>query len=346
MKLLYITRKYPPMVGGMEKLSYGLAQEFQKHTDLTLISWGGSQKFLPIIFPYFFLLALFLVPIKKIDHVHIGDSLLSPIGLFLKKIYAVKISITVMGLDIIWGMPIYKSLIPKIVAGFDKIICISYSTMKECVKRGISAKKITVIPPGINPQEYKVSANRSDLENILNSDLKDKKVFITVGRLVKRKGVVWFIENVLPKLNKNVIYVVIGEGEEKDKIEKVILKNNLAKRVFLLGKISEEKLKIIYNTADLFVMPNYTVKGTMEGFGIVAVEASAAGLPVVASNIEGIQDAIINNKTGILTDPLNIESFLKSINSALKLNKKEIIKTVEQNYSWPLLGQKYLKAIS
>ena len=345
MRLLFFTRKFPPQVGGMEKLSYGLSKEFGKHADTTLITWGHSQKFLPVFIPFAFLRALFIIPLKKIDHVHLGDALLAPLGLILKKLYGVKVSVTVMGLDIVYDFPVYRFIIPGSVALLDKVICISQATKSECVKRGVLEKKCVVITPGVYPEEFQTKASRHDLEKIVKKDLSGKKVLITVGRLVKRKGVYWFIDKVLPKLNSNIIYLVIGDGTEKDLIEISINKNNLSDRVFLLGKIRDEDLRIIYNTSDLFVMPNIKVSGNMEGFGIVAVEASSVGLPLVASDIEGIQDSVINNKTGILAKSLDSQSFIKAIDSALKLKKSEIIKTSVENFSWPKIGKKYVKNI-
>src|ERR1700734_2865013 len=100
MNLLYITRKYPPMVGGLEKLSYALAKEFSQQTDTTVITWGKSQRYLPYFILVAFIKSLYLIPAKKIDHIHIGDGLLSPLGLALKAFFGIKTSITIAGLDI------------------------------------------------------------------------------------------------------------------------------------------------------------------------------------------------------------------------------------------------------
>ena len=80
MNILYITRKYPPITGGMEKINFHLSQILKKHANLELISWGRSQKWLPIVFPYFLLKSFRIVFTKKINVIHIGDGLLSPLG--------------------------------------------------------------------------------------------------------------------------------------------------------------------------------------------------------------------------------------------------------------------------
>lgn len=345
MNLLYITRKYPPMVGGMEKLSYALATEFSKHVNTTLITWGKSQKYLPYFIPVAFLKALYLIPAKKITHIHIGDALLSPLGLLLKNLFNIKTTITVAGLDITFNFPGYQMIIPRCVAQFDKIICISDATLEECVKRGIPRKKCVVIPCGIYPEKLVVTAKKKDLEKIIGKNLKNKKVLITVGRLVKRKGVYWFIEQVFPRLDNNMIYGIIGDGPERTRIQQLINKLNLGEKVFLLGKLPDEKLKITYATSDLFVMPNIKVDNNIEGFGIVAIEASSTGLPVVASNMEGISSAVIEGRTGNLVTSGDSNQFIKAIQGSDRFNKTHVSQITKENYSWGNIGEKYIEYI-
>lgn len=344
MKLLFITRKYPPKVGGMEKVSFALANEFSKRVDTTIISWGKSQKYLP----YFLLAALvksiFLIPSKKIDHIHLGDALLSPLGLFLKIFFKIKTTVTVHGLDITFKFLPYQFIVPKCVARLDKIICNSNATLVECIKRGIPKDKCTVIPWGVYPEEFKVEATRKDLERIVGENLNGKKVIITVGRLIERKGVYWFIKNVFVNLPKNTIYLVIGEGKERERIKKLIKDLNLLDRVLLLGKIAEQDLKVVYNTSDLFVMPNIRVNDDMEGFGVVAIEAASAGLNVIGSNIEGIGDALIGNKTGVLIEPSDSKVWIQKVTDLLSIGAPEsrLSVFVKNNYSWNEICKRYI----
>lgn len=332
------------MVGGMEKLGFALAKEFSRNTDTTLITWGKSQKYLPLIIPLFFLKALYLIPAKKITHIHLGDALLSPLGLLLKILFNLKVTTTVCGLDITYKFPPYQFIVPKCVKRLDKVICISNATLKECTKRGIPADKCIVIPCGVYPGEFLVNASRKDLEKITGKKLTGKKVIITVGRLVERKGVYWFIKNVFPKLDKNIIYLIIGDGPDKQKIANIIKKINAEDRIFLLGKVSDSELKIIYNTSDLFVMPNIPVKGDIEGFGIVALEAASGGIPIVATKTEGIIDALRGLNTNFLqVEPLNKEEFVKQTNKVIKSFKKLTGREKTDNilYSWNNISKNY-----
>lgn len=91
----------------------------------------------------------------------------------------------------------------------------------------------------------------------------------------------------------------MGDGIYKEKIKGIIDKYNLEKYVFMLGKVDDKILKLLYNTSDIFVIPNIPVVGDMEGFGIVALEVASCGVPVVASKLEGIKEAVQDGK-GIL----------------------------------------------
>ena len=341
-KILYITRKYPPMIGGMESMSAALAKEFSQLVSTTLITWGRSQKYLPIFIPFAFIKACFFIPKKGITHIHIGDALLSPLGLLLKILFNVKTSINIAGLDIIFTFPGYQWIIPKCVAKFDLIICISQATREECIQRGIPEQKCVIIPCGIYPKKWESNATKKDLEEIIQANITDKKIFITVGRLVERKGVAWFIQNVFNKLKNNSVYLIIGEGPERERIQELITRFHLEHDVFLLGKILDETLKIIYSTADAFIMPNIQVQGTMEGFGIVAIEASSTGLPVIASDCEGIRDAIISGKTGTLVIPKDRNTYLQLLNHLPITNRQSVKKETIQKYSWDAIGKEYI----
>lgn len=330
------------MIGGMEELSFALAKEFSSQVDTTLITWGKSQKYLPYFLPVAFFKSLYFIASKKITHVHIGDALLAPLGLVLKKLFGVKTTATVAGLDITFNFPGYQWIVPRCVAQLDKVICISKATQDECTNRGIPKEKCHVIPCGVYPNKLHTNAQRGDLENIINKNITDKKILITVGRLVKRKGVYWFIENVLPRLDKQYLYLVIGDGPEKERIQQLIKNKQLEEQVMLLGKVSQQELKIVYHTADFFIMPNIKVGNNIEGFGIVAVEASSTGLPVIAARLEGISDAVIDGQTGILVESKNPDQFIHALHANFALNKSAVAEITKKNYSWEQIGRSYI----
>ena len=113
------------------------------------------------------------------------------------------------------------------------------------------------------------------LGGTLGYDLRGKKVLLTVGRLVKRKGVAWFVENVAPRLGEGYVYVVVGAGPERDAIANAVRRNHLTGRVVLAGPQPDSIRNLLFHSAHAFIMPNILVVGDIEGFGIAALEAGA-----------------------------------------------------------------------
>lgn len=364
MKVLFITRKYPPRIGGMESFSYGLISNFPGEKEV--ITYSGSQKWLIFIYFYFLFRALSVIYRKKIDLIHLGDAVLSPLGWFLKWITRKKVVITAHGKDINFKSLFYQKTIIPFVKKMDKIICVSEQTKSECLARGVSAEKCTVIPNGIDfPAQNTLPKEelKERMEEKYKIKLKNRFIILTVGRLSRRKGVYWFIENVFPLLPDFVTYVVVGEdateindlkswlGFKKakytDAINSLIKNKKLEKRVFLLGKISPDDLESFYQISDLFLMPNIKVEGDMEGFGIAAIEAASRSLPVVASKLEGIKEAIKDKKNGILVNQGNINKYKNTIEQLI--NSEELRADIGQrakeytreNFSWKNLTVKY-----
>lgn len=289
-----------------------------------------------------FVLALWYIPTRRITNVHLGDGLLAPLGLVIKLLTGRKVTVTVHGLDVTYKNRFYQLLVPRCLSRLDAIICISEATKQACLERDIPERKLSIIPWGVELESFRSAATRHDLETICGMDLTEKRVLLTVGRLVKRKGVAWFVDNVLPSLGPEYVYLVAGEGPERMAIEAAARRHDLLPRIKLLGAIPEREKVILYNTADVFVMPNIPVAGDIEGFGIVALEAAAAGLPVVASDLEGIKGAIIDGKTGYKVSAGISSEYITCINRVARARQKNIAEYVEQYFSWRTVTRKYL----
>lgn len=356
MNILFISRAYPPTIGGLERQNYQIVSHLKKLTNLTLLANKKGKKNLPFFLPYSLFQALYLIQKRKIDLICLGDCLLAPIGFVIKFFYRKKPVVTIAhGLDIIYDNRLYQLLISQSLKRLNKVICVSQKTTQEVKKRGVKKNKVVVIPNGLNPQQFPSNSTRKDLVKELKIDLKNKHLLLSVGHLVKRKGFLWFVQNALPKLGKDFLYIIVGsagaqsQGNEKKMILQAAKEMKVEKQVILTGKVGEKLLKILYNTADVFVMPNIKVKGDMEGFGLVAIEAASCGLPVVASELEGIQDAIKDGKNGYLVEPGNSQEYVKKIKQLINLDKTEkkefsqkIRKYTKKNYGWQKIIQQYL----
>lgn len=354
MKILFITRKYPPTKGGMEKVAYDLYNHLSEIEDVILVKWGGSNKWLPLVLPSILIRSILILLTNKVDVIYLQDGLLSPLGVFLK-LFRIPIVITIHGLDITYRNKGYQFVVPSCVAQLDNVICISQATKNECMHRGISKDKLSIVPNGISDDFFIENKTKEQLKeklsNELNINLTDKKIILSVGRLVERKGLHWFVENIIPIIKKerqDFVYLIVGDGIFKEKIESIIYQKRLQEDVIMLGKVDGGVLKLLYNIANIFVMPNIPVKGDMEGFGIVLLEAASCGVPIVASELEGIKDAIENKKNGILVEPYSVNQFVDNIIYLLK-NPDEYKRIWNNsrdytlnNYQWDNISKKYI----
>jgi len=257
----------------------------------------------------------------------------------------IKVSVTIHGLDITYDNGLYQKIIPWCVERLDKIVCVSHATRGQLLKRTrIPAGNCIVVPNGITPDRFYLPQSKSELrrniETLVPVSLGDRKLLITVGHLVKRKGVAWFVDRVMPKLGDGYLYLVVGEGPERTNIEKAIARHHLESQVCLLGKIPDDLRNMLYNASDMFIMPNIAVPGDMEGFGIAALEAGSCGLPVIATNIEGMRDSVIDGKTGFLVEEGDAEGFLERIQN-MDLKKEDVAPLVNDIFDWSKISAQY-----
>jgi len=347
-KILFISKNYPPKLGGLETYSYNLIREFEKHHTVTKVVLTKSNIHLIWFVPFSFFLSFYLAWKNSIRHIHLCDALLSPVGLLLKLLLGAQVSVSIHGLDITYDNILYQLLIPRCAARLDRIVCVSRATRDECRRRKIPSQKCDVIPNGIQPDQFYLTEPpevlRRDLGKRIGQNLDHKNVLLTLGRLVTRKGVAWFVDCVMPRLAGNYLYLVAGEGPEFERIRETVFKRNIENQVLLLGRVSDDTCKLLMNASDIFIMPNQTVANDMEGFGIVIIEAGSCGLPVVASNLQGIKDAVIHEKTGYLVDEGDADGFVDRIQS-MNLDREDIRRSVTTMFNWEKIYLDYQSVI-
>lgn len=345
--------------------NYGIGNALSKITETKIIANKKGKKNLPFFLPWATLKSLFIL--SEYDVVLFGDGVLAPIGIFLKLFYPQKKFISIIhGLDVTFANKkslfgwIYRLVNVPSQKKMDKLIMVGNETIIQAVKFGIPSEKCVFIPNGMDVLEKAESHSRKELEIFLKISLDDKKVIFRGGRFVKHKGVEWFIRYVMPKLPENYILAAAGgvvakmtAGDENDfpRCAQTIKELGLEKRVILFPNLLESKMRILFNTADLYISPNIKVPGSMEGFGITAIEAGACGRVVVASDLEGLKDAIKDGQNGFLVEPMNVDIYVQKINALLaddnyrKEFGEKARRFVIENYSWDKIAQKYLEEI-
>ena len=146
------------------------------------------------------------------------------------------------------------------------------------------------------------------------STLKEKRI-ISVGRLSKEKGYLDLLEmsKEIFKDNKDWKLDIVGDGSERELLEKYIKDNNLSKYVTLLGKRDSDYINNLLSESSIYLMTSYT-----ESFGIVLIEAMNFGLPVIAfDDAEGAREIIVNNKNGYLIKNRNKKEYVSKVNELI-----------------------------
>lgn len=339
------------MLGGLEKQNYSVCRWLSTLAEVRTIVNPYGKKFLAFFLPWCLLKTIWLAP--RYDVVLLGDGVLAMVGWVLKKIYPEKVVTCILhGLDITYSNRIYQHLWPQyFLNSLDHLFAVSDATANQAIIRSIAETKISIIPNGVDPVAYECALRETDSASILENDLANKKILITVGRLVRRKGINWFIREVMPTLDEDVVYILVGSGPETGAIKQTIIDKGLENRIFMVGTVSETEKWMLLSKAHLFVQPNVRVKDDMEGFGIAVLEANAAGLFVVASRLEGLRDAIVSGKNGYLLDPENPQVFSDSIIrlmadlSQLKVRADQAREFCKEHFYWSVISRRYYEKL-
>lgn len=350
MTILFISRAHPPTIGGIENQNEALARHLSKLIHCKKIINRQGKRALPFFIPWAIVTGM--INLKSSEQVLLGDGVAAIIGWFIKLFSNKPVSCILHGLDITWHNPIYQMLwVSFFFKKIDHFIAVSHSTKEIAIIAGIPAEKITVIPNGVEVSSVP-PLSKSELQQYLQIDLENKFTLLSLGRLVERKGVHWFIENVMVDLPKNIIYLVAGDGPNKVKISSLIKSLGLENNVHLLGEVNGQLKETLFTHCDLFIQPNIPIKNDVEGFGITQLEAGICGLPSISSNLEGIKDAIQENENGWLIESLNATGFIARILEKEALLKKDrrtiqarVRKHCLKNFEWSTIADNYVDTL-
>ncbi len=358
--ILFITRTYPPVIGGMETLSYNLTQTISHLTPTFLIRNPYGRKALPFFIPWATLKAIILIIFRKIKIVHLSDGVLAPIGVVIQFFFPqVRVVSNIHGLDLAYAeqLKLYHYTNLWAIRRLDKILAVSREVENICLEYGIDQQKIVVIPNGTDAKRYfdpaikkqKIATWQKFFPQIAKKvKLNDSFILLSLGRIVKRKGLFWFVKEVMPYLPDKIILVIAGSGPDERKVREAVKYNKLDNRIFFLGFVNEEEKKILLNTTDALIMPNLKIKGDREGFGITAIEAGSCGLIPIVSELEGLKDAVQNEKNGLSLPSTDKQAFIETIKKLAdnsdyceKLSQKTR-RFVSENFDWSIIGEKYM----
>ncbi|MFN0094985.1 MAG: glycosyltransferase family 4 protein [Dehalococcoidia bacterium] len=294
--VLFITRKYPPALGGMEEFSAQLYSAYPGPKQLVALRRG--QRWLPA----FCIGGLATARGKRgqFAAIHLGDGLLALLAPAIERLSGAPAFVTIHGQEVTRDLPGYRTALRRSLKrlGTRVIAVSSFTAHAAATRHGV--RSVEVIPNGVNTGRFgRIERQAGDQPARASLGLPPNgKLVVTVGRLVRRKGALWFAAEVLPLLPPDVVYVVAGDGPDLVALRRAAA---LDDRIHLLGRASDATVDALYGLADLFVAPNIAVEGSPEGYGVAPAEAACAGLPVLVSAIDGLVDMAA--EVGIPTVP-------------------------------------------
>jgi phosphatidylinositol alpha-1,6-mannosyltransferase len=331
MGILVITWNYPPRRGGIEYLvSHLVAGLRKRHSVRVVTAYNNSSEVTeidvvrapcPRLIPFALYAiwrgALSLWRDAGISTVFGGSAVTAPLVVILARLFGRKAIVQVHGLDLIYQSTPYQLLCVRWLRRCDRIVANSAYTAGLAESKGVLTDRISIISPGVEPERFATPVNVEATKKSFG--LESRQVILFVGRLAKRKGVKEFIQESLPEIVATIpqaCFVIVGgnpteslahRDDSASEIEAVVMRLSLGNHVRILGGLNDDELVKIYHACDLLVLPVIATTDDVEGFGIVLLEAAAAGKPVVAARAGGIPDAVEDGKSGILVEAGNYD---------------------------------------
>jgi phosphatidylinositol alpha-1,6-mannosyltransferase len=201
----------------------------------------------------------------------------------------------------------------------DAVVAVSHFTERALVRlMGVAPQKIHLFHNGVDVERFKPGPKRADL--IERHGLAGKRIILTVGRIVPRKGfdaVIRAMPTILASV-PDAHYLVVGGGHFRPTLEALVAGHGMEEHVTFAGMVADEDLADYYRLCDLFVMANREMPdGDTEGFGLVFLEANACGKPVVGGIAGGAVEAVRHGENGLLVDSWSVEAIAETITRLL-----------------------------
>lgn len=342
MRILLINYEYPPLGGGGGIETQDLAVELARRHQVYVLTTGygnlpsketinGVKIYrVPVLgrtdlptatlvslitfFPAAFIYGLFLVP--KLRPQVINAHFAVPSGLpaaFLAKIYRIPFVLTLIGGDIYdpskgispHRHAIMRMTIRRIMRCADRLTAISHDTKERAIRYYQAIEGIEVIPLGFVPPE----GSSLEVKNTVDYMSEKPLHFVTIGRLVPRKGYFDLLRSFAKMDDKKAVLDIVGDGPLFAEMKEEITKLGIEDRVVLHGRVSDEKKYEILSQADIYISTSHH-----EGFGICFLEAMYAGLPIIAPNIGGQSDFLASGRNALIVAVGDLEKITKAMN--------------------------------
>ena len=378
MQILFLTWNFPPKVGGIEYLIFNLRSGLRAraHAVETVTSftetrgsdevgvyrspWRGLAGYVGYSF-----LRGFQRCLRRRPQVILCGSLVSaPAGWMLARLFRRPWALIAYGGDVVHSGRLYQRVARFLFRRADLLLPISTHTAGLLREIGARAERMTIVPPGVDTRGFDTPPAQRD--PAVSDMCRGRRVLLSVGRLIPRKGILQFVEQAMPELARrfpDLLFAVIGEdaqeslihregGSMRTRIENAVRAQNLSEQVKLLGKVSDAQLREWYFASHLFILPVIEIPGDAEGFGIVFSEAALAGVPIIASRSGGVVDAVEDGVSGQLVPPGDYPALVGAISDLLRDEARRVRmgqaagERARRLFAWDTVVPQYERALS
>lgn len=251
---------------------------------------------------------------ERIDLVVCGHLHLLPAAWLVARLRGARLALIIHGVEA-WT-PSQKFVANWLVRRVDAVIAVSrYSAEQFSRWSKVPIERTFVLPNCVDLDTFQPQPRDPAL--LERYGLKSNQVILTVGRTASQERYKGFDEviELMPRLLKqfpDLKYLIVGEGDDRPRLEAKAASYGVANHVIFTGQIPECEKVAHYNLADAFVMPS-----TGEGFGIVLIEAAACGVPVIGSRADGSREALRDGLLGRLIDPRKPDELIEAVTAVL-----------------------------
>ena len=357
---LIITRSFPPEIGGMQNLMFGLSNELSKNFMIKVFAdFHEDHKTFDEKFSFSIMRVGGIKLLRKYRKAQLINEFIKEnkidgiIADHWKSIEHLKTN--KKKICLIHGKEInhdkgssLNNRVLKVLNNVETVVANSEYTKNLAIKSGVEQDKIIIINPGVDQVEELDKKTLAKVESLLKN--KSPRL-ITISRLDKRKNhfnVIMSLRN-LKEIYPNIVYICIGSGDEEKNIKDIVEELDLQGQVMFFKNISSELKNALLAKSNIFIMPSIIVGKSVEGFGIAYIEAAQFSIPSIGGVDGGANDAIDDKKTGLVCDGNDLNAIYSSINSMLENNKYlEYGKAAKENsikFRWNEIIRKYKKIL-
>jgi phosphatidylinositol alpha-1,6-mannosyltransferase len=367
---LLVTRNFPPLVGGMEGVNARLLSELAPDWRMLLCGPAGAAAAAEAAarvaeaplrpLPLFVLRSAWnawrMARRERPRLVLAGSGLSAPMAWLAARSSGARLAVYLHGLDVIAPSRVYQACWLPFIRACDLVLVNSANTGRLATSRGVASARIAVLNPGVTMP----ALDPADAVGFrARRGFGEGPLLLSVGRFTRRKGLAEFVAQALPAIAAAapaVRLAIIGDealdalhgggGSERARIEAAAQAAGVADRLSFLGRCDAAELRAAFQAADCHVFPVLDLPGDVEGFGMVAAEAAAHGLPTAAFAVGGVPEAVAEGVSGSTVPVGDYPALARAVlallarDPAARAEAAARSREFARRFEWPAFGRR------